>query len=448
MRNQLRLLRDVSALILIACTWRLWFGASDFPAVPFFSFLEAVSRTVDPILSGVLVVALFIDAFLAASRVARGRAFVRSVRVEQGCDVTFVAMAVALILLNQHCLQPWMCHFLILTPLLWPQTSKSKLTVDEVGSAESTDDLSDDAFFQNAILWFTASIYAWSAWSKLDASFLQTHGPKFVGAICDAIGFSTRFWTDRTWQITAAALPIGELIVGVALLFRKTRSVALCGSVLMHLVLILAIGPWGLNHNAGVLLWNGFFIVQNVVLLVAVRQSGANAGLPRGECTTETSTTWKVRCARRRSAAVLILAGAVLFPAVRSVDCCDTWLAWAVYASSPARVLVQVREDSVDQLPESLIPYVEPRPINDGWSWLRIDLWSLAATGTPIYPEDRFQLGVALFIAREAGLRADIRIIHEEESDRWTGKRERSEKAGEAAMGELAKRFLLNSLPR
>ena len=216
----------------------------------------------------------------------------------------------------------------------------------------------------------------------------------------------------------------------------------------MHLVLILAVGPWGLNHNAGVLVWNGFFIVQNVVLLLVVRQAGGNASLPSGEYTAETSTTGQVSSVRHRGATIVLLVGVVLFPALRSVDCCDTWPAWAVYASSPARVLVQVREDSIDQLPESLMPYVEPRQINDGWLWLRIDLWSLATTGTPIYPEDRFQLGVARSIAREADLRDGIRIIHEEESDRWTGKSERSEKVGESAMDEVAKRFLLNSSPR
>jgi len=448
MRNQLRLLRDVSALILIACTWRLWFAASDFPAVPFFSFLEPVSRTVDPILSGVLVVALLIDTFLAANRVARGRAFVRSVRVEQGCDLTFVALAVALILLNQHCLQPWMYHFLILTPLLWPQSSKSRISVDEVGSAESTESGWNEAFSLNAILWLTASIYFWSAWSKLDASFLQTHGPRFVGAICDAAGISTQFWTDRTWAFAAAALPIGELIVGVALLFRGTRGVTLCGSLLMHLLLMIAVGPWGLNHNAGVLVWNVFFIVQNVVLLVAVRQAGANAGLHSGEYTTETSTTGQVSCARRRGATVVLLVGVVLFPVLRSVDCCDTWPAWAVYASSPARVLVQVREDSVDQLPESLVPYVEPRQINDGWSWLRIDLWSLNATGTPIYPEDRFQLGVARSVARNFNDYGHVRIIYEYESDRWTGIRERTNVHGDAEIAESACRFRFNSTSR
>ena len=426
MRNHLRLLRDVSALVLMACTWRLWFAASDFPAVPFFRLLASVPRSVDSILSGVLVVALLVDAFVAASRIVRARVFAKSVRIEQCCDAMFVAMAVGLVLLNQHCLQPWMYHFLILTPLLWCQSSTSRLTDDEAGKLESNSSGLDDAFLRNAVLCLTASIYAWSAWSKLDAGFLQTHGPKFVGAICDVVGISTRFWTDRTWQIAAAMLPIGELIVGVGLLFQRTRRVSLWGSLLMHAVLILAVGPWGLNHRSGVLLWNGFFIVQNLVQLRAVRHASSGT----------------------RRFSLLVLAVAILFPLLRVVGCCDTWPAWAVYASSPARVLVQVRDDSIDRLPESLMPYVEARQFNDGWSWLRIDLWSLESTGTPIYPEDRFQLGVAISVAREENLRDSIRIIHEEESDRWSGNRERSEVLGESERGELSKRFLFGATPR
>ena len=278
MRNQLRLLRDVSALILIACTWRLWFAASDFPAVPFFEFLTAVPRIVDPVLSGVLVAALLVDAFLAAERCLRGGAFVTSVRIEQVCDRLFIAMAVGLVLLNQHCLQPWMYHFLILTPLLWLPFSKSELTVEEAGRDKTFESTQDQAFSRTTILWLTSSIYVWSAWSKIDASFLQTHGPKFVGAICDAVGISTRFWTDRTWQVTASFLPAGELLVGVSLLFRRTRSFGILASILMHVLLIVAVGPWGLNHRAGVLLWNGFFIVQNIVLLRAVRDAVAEGG--------------------------------------------------------------------------------------------------------------------------------------------------------------------------
>jgi hypothetical protein len=447
MLNQLRLLRDVSALVLIATTWRLWFAASDFPAVPFFSFLIPVPRVVDSILSGVLVAALLVDALLVVRRCVSGDVLSRSVFIERGCDLLFVVMAIGLILLNQHCLQPWMYHFLILTPLLWRQSSIPVRTVDEPVRDDSGQRSSADLFSRHSILWLTASIYVWSAWSKLDASFLQSHGPKFVGAICDAVGISTRFWSDQTWQVAAAILPMGELFVGVALLFRRTRRFGLLASLVMHLLLMLAVGPWGLNHRAGVLLWNGFFMIQNLVLLRAARNSDATAGLSGSEGIDGACTARQGCSGTERRVTVLVLAGAVLFPALRSVGYCDTWPAWAVYASSPARILVQVNDGAVEQLPKSLKSYVEPRSINDGWSWLRIDLWSLAATGTPIYPEDRFQRGVAMNVAREADLRDCIRIIHEEEADRWTGNRERFEKVGAAELSEFAKRFLLNSAP-
>lgn len=440
MRNQLRLLRDVFALILIAATWRLWFAVSDFPAVPFFSFLTSVPQMVDSVLGGVLVVVLPVDVCLTACQIFGRRVFATNVWAEQFCDAIFVVTAVGLVLLNQHCLQPWMYHFLLITSLLLairPSKPTREKEKEDVSYIESTSHQSEEAFFRSAILWLTASIYVWSAWSKLDAGFLQTHGPKFVAAICDAVGFSTRFWTDQTWKITSLMLPLGELLVGIGLLFRRTRNAALCVSLLMHCVLILAVGPWGLNHRSGVLLWNGFFIAQNILLFRAVRKERTSASTAM--------QSWKDS---RRRIPVLILGAAILFPALRSVGCCDTWPAWAVYASSPARVLVQVRENAVGQLPEGLEQHVEPRRVNDGWLWLRTDLWSLKATETSIYPEDRFQLGVARWAARGADFRDDIRIIYEEESDRWTGQRQRSEKEGGVGMDELGKRFLLNSSPR
>lgn len=434
MQNQLRLLRDVSALILIAATWRLWFAASDFPAVPFLSSLTSVPRTIDQVLSGVLVAVLLVDAGLAIGRLIRQTTAQIYFRFEQGCDLVFALSAVSLILLNQHCLQPWVYHFLLLTPLLWKHDFSLQRNVEAAEDDETpTSGRFIDGNTTRAIVYLTASIYVWSAWSKLDASFLQSHGPKFVAAICDAAGISTHFWTDRTWQIAAAMLPVGELIVGIALLIVRTRRPALVASMLMHLLLIVAVGPWGLNHREGVLLWNGFFVAQNVILLLSGSQSNGTA---------REFTRWKTR-----RVALLVSVVAILFPAFRSVGYCDTWPAWAVYASSPARVLVQVRDSSIDQLQNSLQSYVEPRQLNDGWSWLRIDLWSLDATGTPIYPEDRFQLGVARAVLQAAGLRDNVRVIHEEEADRWTATRGRTESIGNTEVAEMGLRFSLNSMP-
>ncbi|MDA1164245.1 MAG: hypothetical protein O3B13_14190, partial [Planctomycetota bacterium] len=298
------------------------------------------------------------------------------------------------------------------------------------------------------ILWFTASIYIWSAWSKLDASFIQSHGPKFVLAILDAVGISTRFWSEENWQLAAVMLPIIELVVGVGLLFRRIRGFALLASLLMHLLLIVAVGPWGLDHSPAVLLWNGFFIAQNVILFVSGRRADATAGVSGSESVNETHTDANPASAPRPNFAIAVTVAVILIPALRSVGCCDAWPAWAVYASSPARVLVQVRNDSVDRQPKSLRKYVESRKINDGWSWLRIDLWSLNATGTPIYPADRFQFAIARSIWEDSQFPNSIRVVQESDADRMTGKRDRTQVIDESEIAEFGTRFRLNSMPR
>jgi hypothetical protein len=453
MLTQLRLLRDVAALTLLASTWRLWFAASDFPAVPFVSFLTGVPRSVDQVLSGVLVVSLFAAACISGLRLTRGSLPAGFLRIERCCDLVFLASAASLILLNQHCLQPWMYHFLILAPLLWPRSTEAlspdgATTDPERDDAASLQGAARGQLTRTLILWFTSSIYVWSAWSKLDVSFIQSHGPKFVSAILDAVGVSTQFWSEQTWQLAAAMLPIGELVVGVGLLFRRTRKLALLASLVMHLLLMVAIGPWGLDHRPGVLIWNVFFIVLNAILILNSPSRSVTAGLPASAVQIWNHTAGQAGSGTRERFVLVMTLGVVLFPTLRSIGCCDTWPAWAVYASSPARVLVQVRNDSVDQLPESLRQYIEPRQINDGWSWLRIDLWSLNATDTPIYPEDRFQLAVARSVSQDFKLSDGIRIIHEAQADRWTGKRERTQAIGEAEITELGICFRLNSTPR
>ena len=247
-------------------------------------------------------------------------------------------------------------------------------------------------------------------------------------------------------MIATALLPVGELLVGVALLFLRSRVYGLAASLVMHLLLIVAVGPWGLDHEAGVLLWNGYFIVQNVILIVAERRSGGSSGQFSNDMMVGSSLS---RWGTSQSYILVVLVGAILFPVTRSAGYCDIWPAWAVYASSPARILVQVRHDkAAERLPKTMQQYVERRRINDGWSWLRIDLWSLTATGTPIYPEDRFQLAVAYSVVSESGMGDEVRIIHEGESDRWTGERDLTDLVSETEVSRLAKQFRLNTIPR
>ena len=54
----------------------------------------------------------------------------------------------------------------------------------------------------------------------------------------------------------------------------------------------------------------------------------------------------------------------------------------------------------------------------------RIDAWSLDALGVPIYPQDRFQLGVAEAAIASQHLGGDFRIVMQSTADRRTGERD------------------------
>ena len=82
------------------------------------------------------------------------------------------------------------------------------------------------------------------------------------------------------------------------------------------------------------------------------------------------------------------------------------------------------------------------------WVRLPIDRWSLATLGVPIYPQDRFQLGVALAIARDARLDRGIRVDLRSTADRYTGAREREVLLGRPALLRAADRFFFSAIPR
>jgi hypothetical protein len=455
MLNQLRLLRDVSALALIAVTWRLWFSASDFPAVPLFGSLFGVPRSYDRGLSCVLVLAVAGDACMAFLRLTRPSMRARFLAIDRSCGAMFLISGAGLVSLNLHCLQPWMYHFLLLTPLLWYREFGA---VDTGDALQDVEDVSRRQHAANErvkrilILWLTSSIYVWSAWSKLDVSFLESHGPKFVSAILDAIGLPSRFWSEQDWRIASAMLPIGELVVGIGLWFRKTRKIALLASLLMHFLLFVALGPWGLDHRPGVLLWNCFFVAQNVILFRAESRSDGRDGLPYSDVA-NVFLVFRTKGASRPIFAVIVTVASIVFPGLRSFGYCDAWPAWAVYASSPARVLMRSEIIGLVLGAEPLPKYFSgPRRSTYSFrpNWLEIDRWSLEATGAPIYPAARFDFAIATTLRDRHRTANTFRVVYRSEADRWTGERTWMEMAAnrDSEIDKLGLRLGFDLLPR
>jgi hypothetical protein len=142
-----------------------------------------------------------------------------------------------------------------------------------------------------------------------------------------------------------------------------------------------------------------------------------------------------------------ILIGALVAPLGEPLGLWDHWPSWAVYAARPEKVTVFIHEDDLAKIPAELREFLqEPSPL-DPWHPIRLDRWSLAATKTPIYPQSRFHVGVALALAERCKL-TTMKLEIESAPDRWTAQRKRTEFVGLEAIDKLATTYTLNAKPR
>jgi hypothetical protein len=78
----------------------------------------------------------------------------------------------------------------------------------------------------------------------------------------------------------------------------------------------------------------------------------------------------------------------------------------------------------------------------------RLDRWALDATGAPVYPQNRVQLGIARAVIDRYGLIERSRLIRFSLADRFSGERSFKIAAGPAELEAAAAEYWLGSIPR
>jgi len=104
--------------------------------------------------------------------------------------------------------------------------------------------------------------------------------------------------------------------------------------------------------------------------------------------------------------------------------------------------------DDVNRLPLVCRDYLEPSDTGHHWRRLRIDRWSLVTLGVPVYPQNRFQLGVALAVATTAKPRGQFHVVAYGRANRITGRRQFREYWGAAELRDAARGYWLGMMPR
>jgi hypothetical protein len=397
---------------LVAATWPLWSPGGEFPRVPLIGWFARVPNWLEwGALAGLQIAGL--AAVIGGTRRPATRWTVPVLVIACG----------TLVLADQHRLQPWAYQLVLLEIVL------SGLSAGEAVALARL---------------LTASIYFFSAVSKLDRSFLTSGGGQIVDGLLHSFGLGDRIGADER-TLLAGLLATAELFVAFGLCWRRSRKFAWPASIVIHLLLLAALGPWGAQNKPGVLLWNVYFILQNLILFGLVGER------PAMEATEPPFADPQTHTARGRSLqrAVRGLAGfAILFPLTEPFGICDQWPAWAVYATRPERVRVFIRESDRDRLPSALRASVHAPRFEDGLCLVRIDRWSLDACGAPIYPQNRFRLGIALAIVDNAALGENIIVEVDGPADRFTGARTSRQLKGRTAIATELERYWLNGFPR
>lgn len=406
-----------AALALLVATRYLWFPGDLFPRVPLIypSARVSVGWVARDVLQCFAVVGMACTAalFLFASKSSlRGQ-------TRRFGYLWGLGFGTA-VLVNQHAIQPWAYQFVAIFGLA--ATTSSRYAV----------------FWSRCLV---IGIYMWSAVGKFDAQFVETVGSKMVGQFFSIVGLGNDFIEPGAKARVAFLLPIGEFLCALLLLRRSTRAFGVMGAILMHAGLLFILGPMGLGHKPGVLIWNGLFIVQAVVLF----WPGSDLLSPyRSQI-----LLCRLVGPRRLSPGAILVVFMLVVPAGERFGWMDHWPSWALYAPHSSRATMWVPAHRFERLPRAIQDLMRDSQSIQSSDWLRVplDQWSLESIGVPIYPQSRFQLGVAIAVAEAAGLDREVRVELRGQANRITGERQTVWLQGLPELRKATNRYRLNSLP-
>ena len=406
----------VSCLVLIAATWRLWIPQTVFPQVPAFAILCTAPMWLDWICLGCLVTGLIV---LAAGR--------SGILNTSGCLLVLGSLLV-FFFLDQHRFQPWAYELWLFTAI-WLCCGVS--------------------YRLKWMSWLLVSIYFYSALGKLDFEFLHTVGQQMLGAMANLVGQDSSSMSAARKLVLVAIFPVIELAIAVGLAMPSSRRVAGIFAIGLHLTLILILGPLGLNHRLGVLIWNAQFVGQAYFLFVVKRISVPDSEIAQRQLEPKLEGS-RGGCLQTLCGALVGLV--IVMPGTERFGIWDHWPSWALYAPHSSRVVVEVAAPSVRRLPTELVallnrPSTEPdeMPV---WVSIPMDAWSLQSLHTPIYPQSRFQLGVARQIASVIDSEFAIRVTVLGTAGRFTGRRQSTILDGNSEISKAGGIYWFNTIPR
>ena len=234
--NRLAWLRSALAAGLVAgllLSPNLWISTRSYPLTPLWDAVPPLPYPADHALFGLLMV------LVTGVGVARGRAI-------GWLGISALVIAAFFVVQDESRLQPWFYQYSFMLAAV------CLFGLGRVGAADAL----------NACRLIVVATYFWSGLQKANASFIQSTHPWLVEPLTARLPD----WAGSALLAGGYAVPVVEAVIGIGLLTRRFRRLAVIGALLMHAFVMLCIGPLGHDHNTVVWPWN-FAMVAFVLIL-------------------------------------------------------------------------------------------------------------------------------------------------------------------------------------
>lgn len=321
-------------LAAVAISFRLWFNIGrDFPAFPVVKFLVPDS-------------VLFADSFLSTYVLPVLLACALLGLVFRPLSLAWLTVAivtsVALVMADVHRLQPWVYQYTLTFFLAALCLGRRNFS------------------FRSAFFLVLFGTYFWSGLHKFNPGFHTTVVPYLARPLLFTP--TPPIWLNEV----GFAMPFVEASLALGLLISPLRPFAALGLILMHLLILLVIGPLGHTANPVIWPWNVAMIAMLVLVAIEIPES--------------TSSVY-------RTLSPLALAVVGLFVVVPPLGIIGWWpsyLSMKLYAGNQTQVWIVMDEGQSHGLP----PYLQKSIFHDGDRCaLAVSSWSDAAIDVPAFPE-------------------------------------------------------------
>jgi uncharacterized membrane protein YphA (DoxX/SURF4 family) len=370
---------------------KLWLSTRSYPLTPVWDGLKPPPSPLDVQWFAALLILLALALVLRRPRVP---------------ILLAVGLVLALCLWDQSRFQPWVYQYLFMLAALglYPWNARGAARGDPARAAA---DAALDAC--RLVIVFT---YFWSGLQKFNHTFFAEIAPWLLDPIAADLPAALR---PRVLSTGPWLMPFAEVAVALGLLFRRSRPAAAAGAVVMHLMILWSIGPFGRDWNTVVWPWNLAMIA--LVLLLFVRA-------PRGPGPRR--TFWPRRGAPPAGATtiigwvVLLMLG--VMPLASFAGWWDPYLSACLYSGNTPQGDIVVASSAYDRLPPALRSRCDPA--GDGWYVVSVFNWSVKELNVPSYPAARVFRRVAGAFRPYAQRTGEVVLVVSERPPILGGKRD------------------------